>query len=230
MNKLIYYGKLAWMWISFCVIHPASIKYFASWLKSVTSGSNSALDGQPWITFRSREWLDGFLKKDMTVFEWGSGGSTLYFAQRVKKIISVENDAGWFGQIRQLLLSKKITNCDYFLKPGRPLSPGLSAGSKYLSEAPEYPNLDFAQYCQAINNYPDGFFDLIVIDGRVRNECAKAAIGKVKAGGCILFDNSDRKLYRPGIEALRNFKPLNFYGPGPYNRYLWQTSIFIREA
>ena len=33
----------------------------------------------PWVTHGAKKWLDSYLKKDMKVFEWGSGGSTLYF-------------------------------------------------------------------------------------------------------------------------------------------------------
>ena len=40
-----------------------------------------------------------FKNKDMAL-EWGSGGSTLYFSQLVKKYISIEHDIKWYDNIK----------------------------------------------------------------------------------------------------------------------------------
>ena len=42
------------------------------------------------------ELLEKYLIKDMNVFEWGSGGSTIWIAKRVLKIHSVEASSHWY--------------------------------------------------------------------------------------------------------------------------------------
>ncbi len=37
-------------------------------------------EGLPWITFPAMRWLHGHLRPSMSVFEWGSGGSTVFLA------------------------------------------------------------------------------------------------------------------------------------------------------
>ena len=47
-------------------------------------------------------------------------------------------------------------------------------------------------YATFIDSFPDHSFDLIVIDGRARAACIQHAIRKVKKGGYLLIDNSER--------------------------------------
>ena len=50
----------------------------------------------PWIPIKAKIWLDKNLSKDMIIFEYGSGLSTLYFSTKVNKIISIEHDKKWY--------------------------------------------------------------------------------------------------------------------------------------
>lgn len=54
---------------------------------------------KPWFAESSIDYIDSILNKDMTLFEYGSGLSTLWFTERVKSITSIENDEGWFNKI-----------------------------------------------------------------------------------------------------------------------------------
>jgi FkbM family methyltransferase len=53
----------------------------------------------------------------------------------------------------------------------------------------------------------------------------------VKFGGYIALDNAERKPYGWVEEAARRlgFDMLDFWGPGPYNRYFWRT-ILLRKT
>ena len=57
----------------------------AGWLKSVEKRMPVNRNGEPipWFTISFNYYLDGRLKKEMSVFEYGSGNSTLYFSSRV---------------------------------------------------------------------------------------------------------------------------------------------------
>jgi len=89
--------------------------------------------------------------------------------------------------------------------------------------------LDEHQYSREVLKYQNEF-DIIVIDGRDRINCARNALAALKPDGVILWDNSDRDEYRLGYELLeRNgFRRLDFAGMGPLNAYQWTTSIFYR--
>lgn len=54
----------------------------------------------PWISFPAYEYLEQLDLSDKTVFEFGSGNSTLYWAKRVKSVISIEDDKEWYEKIK----------------------------------------------------------------------------------------------------------------------------------
>lgn len=151
----------------------------------------------PWFTYPAIEYISQLDLKDKTVFEWGSGNSSLYFAKRAKQLISVEDNKEWYERNSEVNLS----NQQIF----------LAEGSEYI-------------------NYIEKFgclFDLIIIDGKDRFECAKKAPAFLKEGGFIVLDNSD--WYRNTAKYLRNcnFIEVDFHGFGPVNQYNWTTSIFF---
>ena len=46
----------------------------------------------PWFLYGAIDFLQEFLQREMEVFEFGSGGSTLFFARRCARVESVEED------------------------------------------------------------------------------------------------------------------------------------------
>jgi len=64
--------------------------------------------------------------------------------------------------------------------------------------------LNSSPYLDFLTTRKDESYDLISIDGRLRNESLKIASYKVKRGGFILLDNSDRNEYKQGIEFINS--------------------------
>jgi predicted O-methyltransferase YrrM len=60
------------------------------------------LKERPWMGPRAVAYLEGLLSPDFEVLEHGSGGSTLWFAQRVAKVTAVENDPEWMKKVAEL--------------------------------------------------------------------------------------------------------------------------------
>ena len=91
--------------------------------------------------------------------------------------------------------------------------------------------MSFFDYASFIDQYPDNYFDLILIDGRARPSCFMHAAAKVKHGGYVVLDNAERVSYAYVEEtALKlGFEVQEFWGPGPYNDYCWRT-IFLRRV
>jgi len=54
----------------------------------------------PWLSDTATLALDARLRDDMTVIEFGGGGSTLWIAERVKQVITFENDSDWARAIK----------------------------------------------------------------------------------------------------------------------------------
>lgn len=57
----------------------------------------------PWNTYPFIKFIGPRLKKNLNVFEYGCGNSTLWYSKRVKSIIAVENDKDWFEKIKSQL-------------------------------------------------------------------------------------------------------------------------------
>ena len=118
----------------------------------------------PWLGYRAIKYLEKLLQPNWNMLEWDSGMSTLWFAQRVGSLTSIEDYQPWYNKVQSSL--NKVENVNYHFK----------AGVGYF-------NLD---------HFPDETFDFILIDGSDRGNCAKNAIKKLKPGGYIYLDNSDK--------------------------------------
>lgn len=208
------------------------LKYYPAWQASLNGKTNPLIDEKPWITFAAFDFLKQILTKEMRVFEYGSGGSTVYYAKRVKEVISVEHDQLWNDKVTNYIKLKKYSNVkSYLIQPNlntTVLNRNPSDPDSYISDSNIYSAYSFEKYVRHIDNYPDKYFDLISIDGRARPSCIKHSINKVKIGGYILLDNAEREYYHYIHDVMKrmNYICYNYYGPGPYGLNFWQTCIW----
>lgn len=219
------------LWLPFLLKKPSAVQFIIPWRNSLKCDKTPLEDEIPWITFEAKKWMDDFLNKDMVVFEWGSGGSTIYLAKRVKQLVSVENDRKWYNLVIKSIEKNNISNLEYILKEPEKITDKqiYKQGSiDYFSSAPAYKYFSFKEYCKVIDSFPNENFDLVIVDGRARPSCIFHSFKKVKSGGFLMLDNSEREEYEDGKKLLATWELKNFFGPGPYNRYFWQTSIWKR--
>lgn len=155
----------------------------------------------PWTSPASIELFDHWLSKDKTGFEWGSGSSTLFFSKRLKKLVSVEHHKGWHQKVVGMLERENISNVilkyveiDY---PDRELDKDGYQPAFTAKQVNAYEN-----YFTAIDEFPDEYFDFVLVDGRARVKCGEHAIPKLKPGGMLVLDNSERSRYAPLIKQL----------------------------
>jgi|GEM_PF-6158693 len=108
---------------------------------------------------------------DCKFFEFGSGGSTLFFSKYCKQYISIEHDKKWYDQISEVIF-KNTHNVDYqYVKVDssvEPLNNGNPPGrlQKYS---------DYIDYCSIINR-DDVNYDIVFIDGVARQYCLYNAL------------------------------------------------------
>lgn len=205
------------------------VKYFPDWRRYLAPDRNSVADKMPWMTFSVIEFLKKISHSEMKVFEYGSGGSTLFWSSRVKDVISVEHDKSWFEQIRMELTRQQVTNVNYILSEPQAIpdfgKKQIQKATDYISSDPSYSGKSFEAYVKIIDNFPDENFDVIVIDGRARPSCILHSLKKVKKGGYLVVDNSERKYYLSGFD-FTSWKSWNFFGPVPYSCNFSKTSVF----
>jgi hypothetical protein len=172
-----------------------TVKNYYKWKRSNTENYSPMNERKPWLTLEAISIIDRQINQGDKVFEYGGGGSTLYFIDKGANVVTVEHDEDWFNLIQKKISNNK--NWDGILeKPqfssaiNNPSNPDL-----YISMDENYNGRCFRNYASSIDRYPDSFFDFVVIDGRSRPSCIKHSFCKVKPGGYLLLDNTERNYY-----------------------------------
>ena len=137
---------------------------------------------EPWISQGAIRFCEQCLNKEQSGLEWGSGRSTAWFGSRLKSLLSIEYDLTWHSAVVKILENKNITNveCRYI-----PL--------EHSREAPTFPDYEkIPAYVNMVDEFTDNFLDFVVVDGHYRQACILAALPKIKQGGLLLVDNTNR--------------------------------------
>lgn len=210
------------------------VRSFPRWLSNLNAGTNSLAGDQPWITFAAIRFLGKILTKDTCVFEYGVGGSTVFFARRARHVYSIEHDRIWAQKVIEAIESRGLRNCQVrLIEPTSddfPRGKDPSDPDAYVSSDATFVGKSFKNYATAVDEYPDGYFDLILLDGRARPSCFKHAASKVRKGGFVILDNSERPHYSYIHQQMHSWNWIrhDFFGPGPHNSYFWQTCVWQR--
>lgn len=187
------------------LFRPDSHLFTSGWFASQLQGYPCQADGSPipWMNDAMVHFLEQRLHGDLTLFEYGSGYSTLFFGRRLKQVRAIEHVAAW----QQIVQAQAPCNTTVQHQP-----------------------LDYdGDYCRAIRQSGQRY-DIVVVDGRDRNRCAMQAYEALSEGGVILFDDTQREKYQEGIQFLlqHGFKQLEFHGLKPVDHASGQTSVFYR--
>jgi predicted O-methyltransferase YrrM len=210
------------------------IRSLPAWYRSIKSQKSPLIDELPWMTFGAIRFLERSLNKQMRVYEYGVGGSTIFFAKRAGETVSVEHDPEWSRLVIESMTKGGYKN--WRIQLAEPGPDDCSRGkdpadpNAYISCDDSFAGRSFRDYASKIDEYAAGYFDLIVIDGRARPSCFKHAMPKVKPGGFLVLDNAERDYYSYIHRSLDSAEWTlhDFYGPGPYNLYFWRTCVWQR--
>ena len=129
--------------------------------------------GYPWLVKDANEFIENYLHDDSVCLEWGSGRSTIWFAQRVHHITSVEHNLEWYKKVQKL--TKDFTNVSLYLRP--------------LEPEEEYVNI--------ANEFSKESLSFCLVDGRLRAQCVISIEDKIKPGGLLVVDNIERYIPTP---------------------------------
>jgi len=157
----------------------------------------------PWVTYSFIDFIKERLTKQHTVFEFGSGNSTYFYAKYAGKVVSVEHDKEWYDKVLKTNPeNSELIFCE-LVRDG--------------------------DYCRMPLTLP-ATFDVVIIDGRDRVNCCMQALDAVSESGIIVLDDSERDFYKEGINFLieNGFKELSFSGISPGLFYRKSTSVFYK--
>lgn len=177
------------------------------WLRSAVA--RQAIDGRghplPWLTYPAIHLLEQRCPATVRVFEYGSGNSTLWWAERARHVVAVEHYRPWFARME----SRVPANVDLAFRPQEPVEEYAGASRKRR-----------------------GGFEVLVIDGRRRVACAAVAPDALADGGVIVFDDTERERYRPALERLAagGFRRLDLRGMRPMHACGGITSVLYRDG
>lgn len=178
----------------------------------------------PWWSIKAVRVVDSLLntKPKTTVFEYGSGASTVWLAKRVAKVFSVDHDRDWFNTLQSYIPSD--SRAEIRLISPQPIQ---TQRTTIRSQKPGWENSDFSEYVNEIKKM-NMTFGVIVIDGRCRAECLVTAIPFLEEHGFIIFDNSHRTRY---TEAIKNsgLYPLTLRGLTVGLPYPDQTTLLFKS-
>jgi len=177
------------------------------WLESAATGRpvDAAGEPLPWLTYPALRLIEERVPGGAGVIEFGAGLSTLWWARRARRLVTIENDEGWCAEIR----SRAPSHVDVRHVPLPVLGSTLDA----MAASGET-------------------FDIVVIDNFDRATVAMKVMAFLHAASVIVFDNSDELVYRPCVDHLKGegFKELRLHALGPVNPFEWSTSFLYRPG
>ena len=172
------------------------------WFRSYRAGRPVDRAGRPlpMYTYPAVHFLASRLRPEQRVFEFGSGYSTLWYAERVREVVAVEHDGAWVEEL-SAAARPNVTVVH------------RSAPVEYLAEIGRH-----------------GRFQVVAVDGLERSRAAAAAPGALSDDGVVILDNADNPAFREACELLRGsgFRELGFEGMAPVFAREWRTSVFYR--
>ena len=163
---------------------------------------------RPWIVPAAVSWLGRRTRRSWAVLELGSGRSTLWLARRAGTVVSFEDNEHWLARARELLELAGVENAE--LRP-----------------------LPIERFVAEVAALEDERFDLVVVDflespDADRIGAVRAARPKVRPGGYLLLDDSDRAAYAEAHELMRDWRARRFVGVKDEWPAACETTIFRR--
>ncbi|WP_460806758.1 class I SAM-dependent methyltransferase [Nocardioides salsibiostraticola] len=158
----------------------------------------------PWLPFRLIDDLESRVGLGTKVFEYGGGGSTLWFLDRGASVTTVEHHPAW-----RVRLADEIDDPRWNLL--------------------ECTGTDLADYVNSIRTCAEGSLDVVVVDGRERVRCAHEALPYLKPGGWLIVDDVDRDKYAEGLSRI-DWPRRDVVGFAPAKPSLAYSAVFVKSG
>ena len=211
----------------------------SGWLNS--KNMNQSVDRNryiPWVSFPAIYFLDRLKLNDVSILEFGGGASTIYFAQKCKKVLCLEFSKPWYEVLEKTLVEYKNVRLVYANDINEQSSEyWIERGLLLQAYSHDTSNFDLKELPHIIENFVEFTYqviketDLVFIDGGYRNlEIIIAAYASNNSLG-IIVDNADFSNTSFGVKKLKElgYIEIPFHGLSPLNSYSSTTSIYCKE-
>lgn len=172
--------------------------------------------------------MDRLIKGGSVGLEWGSGTSTVWLAKKSSALWSVESDNTWFVRVNQWLAHEDIMDAQAkvrFFPPDKDCNSTEPCFYKGVSDRARC----YRSYVNFADVLTDGSLDYVIVDGRARVGCLFIAMTKLKPGGLLVLDNSERvDRYGLAINALKSWP--EFRTEGYVDGIFCRTSFWTRPG
>jgi len=112
---------------------------------------------EPWLTHPALDVIKSWDLSDKLVLEWGSGLSTVWWANKCKHVMSIETDPIWFAEINKRLMADDLINKTNLFC--RNVNEGDQSKIDFYTEIPAWYNPN-----------------IVLVDGVLRYECILKAL------------------------------------------------------
>ena len=134
--------------------------------RALIRGQGALEIGYPWLPFGAIIALERIVNKNFNVLEFGSGGSTIFWAKNCKNVKSFETDSHWFIKVKERV--SQFRNVEIILGNQK-------------------------QILKRLEKEPDNHYDIVLVDSYPKHTeriiLANTAVPKVKTGGWLIIDN-----------------------------------------
>jgi hypothetical protein len=220
-----------WGFLSRVILSPQR-RHLFRWIASRREGWNLETP-PPSITFEAIDRIAAHLRDGMRAFEYGSGGSTLFWLKWKAELVSIEHDRERFELVKNNLpvgaqVEYRLVPPESFSEENLEKDP--SQPDSYVSTDEASRGRTYRAYVTQIDAYPDDHFDVVIVAGRARCSCMWHAAPKVKPGGLLVLEDAGRDHYVARIgDRLSDFVRQRYVGIGPVNAWNTETDVFVRR-
>ena len=166
---------------------------------------NSKLQVLPWYNYPLIAFLESYINPSMNIFEFGTGFSTIFYAQNNCNVYGVECNIEWIEKVQALSTMHNLEQ---------------NIAIEFCPKSHE-----IARY---IHNVEASIkFDAIVVDSYNRIECLIEA--KKRDCDVIILDNSERPNLERACEIMQGFDVLKFKGVGPNRNAESESLVFHKN-
>jgi hypothetical protein len=185
------------------VLFSVGTGHFRSSFKRAAVSRNG--EPLPWYSYPCIDFLTHRPYAGRTVLEFGGGQSTLWWAKRADRVVTLEGDRAWYERISRSVPS-----------------------SVELHHVPQDNPASCTEAVEAVLRSQDRF-DVIVIDGLWRHEMIDIAVRSLTEDGMIVCDDADGYGFHEGFQKY-GLNRVDFFGYSPGTVLPRVTSIYFRPT
>jgi hypothetical protein len=156
--------------------------------------------------------FDHFACKKVKIFEWGSGFSTMYYADYLQRRNadfewhSIDNNESWHERIKSMIKKKGLL--EFVRLYVEEFPPFWEKSGWDWKHTPPACGI-FGPRSEGEKSYIDfpkslgKKFDIIIIDARFRRHCLKTAKEALASGGVVIMHDAQKTHYHQGLDDFQ---------------------------